>query len=191
MRDWIRRLKAYFAASNMSSLDVPEQKEMFMACISQELAIALEPKLDVNSDIMACYGILEEHFLALKPLFTRRLDLFQMEKGSRNFKQFYDIVRRAANEAELDKITPDELIIFVLLSGIQTDTNLFMRLRELQQPTVQDLLIKAEIHERTLYDVTTFTRTTPLHAITAVESEEQILAAVASACQGCGRPTIE
>ncbi|TRY76504.1 hypothetical protein TCAL_15980 [Tigriopus californicus] len=114
-----------------------------------------------------------------------------MTKGSQSFRQFYDEDRRVANEAELSKLTPNEIIVFILLSGCRSDTSLFIKLLELQDPTIHDMLTKANGHENATREARAGIISEATFSITnedQVETAEEILAAIAIACQGCGRP---
>lgn len=186
MRLWMDRFKAYFSAAHVNTLDIMGQRNVFLSFIDADLAVSIEGTISNISSITTCYEALEEHFLEIKPLFTRRLALFRMTKGKRRFKEFVADVRRMSREAELNSITASQLQVFIVLAGCRDDNNLFIKLRELKDPTMADLSSKAMLHEGALKDTTGMTVTAM--KVETEESAEEILNLMASNCNGCGRP---
>jgi hypothetical protein len=140
-----------------------------------------------TSTVEHCLKAIEDHFLTLKPLFTRRLELFKMTKGARPFKIFVADLRRHATEAELADITTDQLLVYLALASTRSDTTLFIKLRKLKDPSLDDLQSKADAHEAASHDATT--NAIPISAIsTNIQEEtiEEVIAALAAACHGCG-----
>lgn len=125
---------------------------MFKNFLHSDLCVGVDEDLEKATSIDACYLVIEQHFLELKPLFTRRLALFRMKKNGRTFKDFCADLRRKAREAELHSITPAQLMVFLALAGCRDDGPLFLKLRETRDPDLTDLTCKAALHEGMLKD---------------------------------------
>lgn len=112
-----------------------------------------------------------------------------MKKSGRSFKDFCADLRRRAREAELSSITPDQLMVFLAIAGCRDDGPLFVKLREIKDLDMNDLACHATIHEGMLKDSAALhlpKTTETLMAAKATPSAEEILAAVAANCKGCG-----
>lgn len=186
LRLWVDRFKAYFLAAHVDTLDLMGQKNVFLSFIDADLAVSVEDTVSDASSISKCYSALEEHFLEIKPLFTRRLALFRITKGGRTFKEFVADVRRKSREAELNSITASQLQVFIVLAGCRDDNNLFIKLRELKDPEMADLSSRALLHEGALKDAKDMTISTM--KVETEETAKEILSLMASSCSGCGRP---
>lgn len=87
--------------------------------------VVIEEEIRTTTSVDACCLVLEKHFLELKPLFTRRLALFNMKKNKQPFKDFVADLRRHAREAELSSITTTQWLTFLALAGCREKKVLF------------------------------------------------------------------
>lgn len=182
MRIWLEKFQAYYEASHAEVLTLTGRKAIFKNFLTADLCVVVEEDIKKATSIDACHLILERHFLDIKPLFSRRLALFQIKKDKRPFKDFVADLRRRAREAELSSITPGQLLTFLAIAGCKEEKIIFTKLRELKDPSVSDLLEKAAQFEGVMKDVAL-----PSPVFEPI-SAEAILAAVAVSCGGCGYP---
>lgn len=182
MRVWIEKFQAYYEASHAEVLTLNGRKAIFKNFLTADLCVVIEEDVKKATSIDACHLILEKHFLDVKPLFSRRLALFQIKKDKRPFKDFVADLRRRAREAELSSITTGQLLTFLAIAGCKDEKIVFAKLRELKDPSMSDLLEKAAQFEAVLKDVEL-----PSPVVQAISADE-IIAAVAASCGGCGYP---
>jgi hypothetical protein len=106
-----------------------------------------------------------------------------------------DLCRNVA-EADIKNMSAEQLMVFMLLMGCQTETALFVELQKLVDPTITDLMTKAETIQQALRDASVTTAVVATVATVAtnvtaclpvVKTKAEIIAALASACGGCGR----
>lgn len=148
MRAWIDKFRAYFGASHMETLDICEQRAYFLAMIEGDLLLTMSGRIQSHHSIEDCIAILEERFLEIYPLFGRRLAWKQCKKKpSQKLIDYYHQLRRIGNEAELDKLTVEEHHMFELILACKHETELFLRLLEIANPTLEKVLATANAFE--------------------------------------------
>jgi hypothetical protein len=195
MRDWVVRFRSYASTSNIKLVSLDDQRAILRNCLAPELAINMEGVLaTAGTTVDVCIAAIETHFLSLKPLFTRRWECFKIKKNRRPFKDYVADLRRNVAEADFKAMTDEQLMVFMLLLGCQTETAMFVELRKLPDPSIAELMNKAETLEQALGDASVTTAVVAAVAVVAgpvarpvVETPAEIIAAVAAACGGCGR----
>jgi hypothetical protein len=195
MRNWIVRFRSYASTSNIKLVGMADQRSVLRACLAPDLEVNLEGGLaTLASTVETCLLAIEAHFLSLQPIFTRRWYCFRIKKSGRPFKDYVADLRRSVAEADIKNMSAEQLMVFMLLMGCQTETALFVDLRKLVDPTITDLMTKIKTIEQALKDalVTTAVVTTVTTVATnvaaclpVVETKAEIIVALASACSGC------
>jgi hypothetical protein len=189
MRNWLVRFQSYASTSNIHLVGVADQRAVLRGCLAPDLEVNLEGVLATPASTVAvCLTAIEAHFLSLKPLFTRRWECFKIKKAGRPFKDFVADLRRNVAEADIANISSAQLVVFMLLMGCQSETALFIELRKMTDPTITDLMAKAETMEQALRDAAVTTAVVAAVKEEKVETQAEIIAALAAACGGCGRP---
>ena len=151
MRDWVDRFREYAEVSNFSATSLKGQLGAMKACIAPEITLAIAEDLKSIEQIISA---IETHFIALYPLFKRRYDvMFNFKKEGRTFKEYADELRKRAIEAELlGGLKFNELCVFLALAATQGETALFLKLKEVEDPTMKLLLAKAAAFENALVE---------------------------------------
>ena len=89
----------------------------------------------------SCIELLEAEFLHRYPLFTRHLMFFKYEQqGSQPMSDYMIQCRRMYQEADMDKISGDDLLLYRYLAGT-SDKEMRKEILKLKSPTLRLSLI--------------------------------------------------
>jgi len=125
---WIKTFTAYFTASQFAEATLLEQQAHFRSALDSYLTskvdVHITPATPVLPDStgtdVSCIELLQQEFLVLKPLFSRRLDYFnyKQQKGQA-FTDWFDKLSKKGDEADLPKLTVDDLAAMRMLTGVE------------------------------------------------------------------------
>ena len=154
LRDWVDRLRDFFAVSGLRTQPAKEQQAHFKALIDTGLAVCLKPKLtaempvfDEDPNVDTCITLLEAEFLLRYPLVTRRYDFFRYAQGqSQSFSEYYAHLRELGDLASLEMLTTKDLYIFRLIGGLR-DQELRKDILELPELTLEHVERHGRAHE--------------------------------------------
>lgn len=147
MRSWLDKFKSYYKTSHMELLHVEEQKSFFMGRMEGEILATIKRRIVGCVNIEECYEQLEFRFLEIHPLFGRRLTWKQLQnqkKPSQRLADFYSIMRGVGDEAELDQMTVDDQYMYGLIMACRNESELFLKLLEIIEPTLEKVLSVAQ-----------------------------------------------
>ena len=149
MMKWLKRFRGYATASHVEEAPREVQIEVLESCMDPDLSDALGKKLDLaNVTLETALEALEKYFIVLYPLFDRRWKaLFETKKNGRPFTDFANGLRKRAATAELETLSHDDLLVFLLLAGCQEETTLFLDLYKVKDPTFDSIVESAVAFE--------------------------------------------
>jgi hypothetical protein len=136
MQDWVSSFRQYFGASNMELLKVDEQLGYFFARMEPALSLELREDVTDTTTLDDCVARLADKFLELYPLFHRRLEWFQLEKGrSQSVSELVTALNRAAANAEISGMTFEDWKLFRFLYCCRNEDALYLELLKVESPT--------------------------------------------------------
>ena len=125
LRAWKKRFQCFYDSHFMNEMPVKEQQIHFLSCLTTRLEARMNDVIHENTPVVptsgqptSCLELLEEEFLITHPLVNRRHDFFCCAQ-SHNEKLTDFMIRlvELAQEADLESLGKDELILFQGLSG--------------------------------------------------------------------------
>ena len=127
LASWILKFKAYFSSSKFANCPIEEQQAYFRNLVDVNLEsrianriLPTTPVLSGRANIVSCISILEEEFDCKYPLFSGRVALFkQQQKEGQLMSDFEAKVRANGDHAKLHELTPDDVIMLILLAGFK------------------------------------------------------------------------
>ena len=146
--DWRRSYRAYHSASRLSQLAVPEQQAFFMACLDPIVATEIRQRVADDTPVLedpdisdkSCIQEISIFFKEVYPLFTRRLMFFRLRQSQgQSFAEFYAELRRTGDEADLEDLSQDDLMVHRLLAAVR-DNDLREELMKRREPTLAQIL---------------------------------------------------
>ena len=143
LRIWIRKLNAFFTASNLKEASLEEQKAHLAACIDDKLNLRLVEKIDLAMNVLDgadnCVQIIKKEFSDRYPLFQRRLEYFTMKRKEGELCSDAILrVRAMGDDADLAGITAEDLTIFSSIR-IVDDKKLREKLLDIPNPTLRQI----------------------------------------------------
>ena len=152
-RSWCRKFRAFYTTSGLDKYTIEEQQAYLNVCLDVSLETKIRDKVDRTTPIFgnrgqdSCIQVLEEEFLLKYPVFTRRLEFFKyVQAKNQAFSDFSTKLREKGDEADLGKLTVDELYVFRYICGC-SDSKLQERLLKIEKPTLEDLNKEARAYE--------------------------------------------
>ena len=151
LRTWIHSYRAYHTASRFDKASVPEQQAYFIRVLDSHLAEHVRSKKNENTpiyedpgdtSIVSCIKIIQDFFLLKYPLTLRRFEFFSYkQEPGKSFLDFKVALEAKANEADLHKLTPEDMKVFRLIAGT-TNTKLQNKFLTMKDEPTLDLLEK-------------------------------------------------
>ena len=105
----------------MDLLEIPDQQLYLQSCIEPVLFQKILNKIDDTTEIYGddgCIQMLVTDFDQWWPLFNRRMTFFDAEQGpQQNLSSFVDELEELAEEADIEDISLEDVLIFRILGG--------------------------------------------------------------------------
>ena len=145
LRSWLDQFRTYFATSGMDELTYAIQQSYFLQCLGKDLRGRVEETIDkgttpVFGDGDSCISTLQAIFLKRYPLFKRRLSFFDAGQARGQLMSSYYIeLRKLHREADITKLTAEDLLLYKLLCGCINE-EMRKELFRLKKPTLQEVL---------------------------------------------------
>ena len=136
---WANKFRSYHEANKMFEMSNISQQGHFKNVLDTYLTVAVEGKIKPDWPIynpvnpeQSCMHVLEQEFLQLEPLFTRRCSYFGMEKcpSGSDFTQWAQKVVMLGESADVKSMKPEDHTMQVLLRTC-SDSKLKLKLMEL------------------------------------------------------------
>ena len=160
-----RLFQSYFALSKLNLAATVDQQNSLIMLLDQELQNHLLTTVDPDTPIfddpndpkvVSCFSILEDRFRESYPLLVRRLNFFLLkQQKDENFAAFNAKLKQARLDADIDKMQPNDHMIFRIITGI-SDNNIREKLLKLKAPTlevVESTILAAESAKASLQAV--------------------------------------
>jgi len=154
-RIWRARFDAYYSSSNMDKAQVADQRAYLFNCLDTALEKRLRPFCLKDTPVyntqtcFGCMGRLDEEFKDLYPLLVRRLNfLKETQKEGQSYTEFMATLRAQRDEADLARMSPDDLFIMRMIAGTH-DSKLREKFLREETPTIDRLERIAREYERT------------------------------------------
>ena len=149
-RMWLKQFKAFYTTSGLKDRPIVEQQAYIQACLDPKLDQRIQDSIDMDTPIFeenSYVSFLEQDLLVRYPLFTRRLEFFKCTQAkNQSFTEFSAALRSKGNEADLHKLTTDDLFVFRYICGT-TDQDLKTRFLRLKDPDKGGLESEARAYE--------------------------------------------
>ena len=163
LNNWSEEFKAFYSASKLDRCTAPEQHAYLYKCLDIELASLV--RLAVNSStpmfgaIGSCFAILQKKFDETYPLYVRRLRFFQhSQTQGQRFDDFWTKLQQLANEADLNSLSTEDLLVFRIVGGC-SDTLLREKFLQLSNPSLSDITTEAATWEGVRRSLATYDAT--------------------------------
>ena len=163
LRTWIESYKAYYTGSHFEKATVPERQAYFIKCLDSYLQNHVRSKIDTDTPVfkdpnnpekLSCIQVLEDYFLLTYPLVARRFDLFSHKQATgESFLEFKTKMCAKANEADLEKLSKEDLLAFLLIAGTSNEKlqRKFLTLKD--DPTLKTIEQEAHALESTQHSM--------------------------------------
>ena len=128
LRAWKKRYKIYYESHHMEDMPIEEQQAYFLSCLTPTLEARMNSVITQSNHVLpkpnevvkSCFQLLEDEFLLTYPLVNRRHDFFVCsQSNNQKLTDFILNLRKLSEEADLEKLSPDQLILFRALAGTQ------------------------------------------------------------------------
>ncbi len=153
LHDWIKQFTAYYDSSRMNLASIGEQQAYFFACLDSSLGTRLRTKIadDLRifgpADVPSCIVTLKEEFLALHPIFMRRLEFERHNQASGQlFTDWIAQLKQLGGEADLADVTVEDRYMMRYITGT-CDEQLRRKFLEADDPTQAKFEDIARAHE--------------------------------------------
>jgi len=141
---WIQKFEAFFVASRLRLAPIQEQQAYFRACVEEALMARFNDRIGANTAVLpnpqmpgdeSCIQFLKEEFRDQHPLVSRRYNFFkETQKPGQAFSDWAISLKRYGDEAELVRVTEDDIYVMRYLTG-GYDERLRRRLLRVEEPT--------------------------------------------------------
>lgn len=126
MEHWKKQFKAFFTSSHLELRPLHEQQQHFCSAIDSNLLAIMETRIRDNTNIftndedeVTCFKIMEEEFLTMYPLDTRRLEFLSLKQREReSFSDYLARGQKLKDLAAMPTFKDDDLFKLVLVSGM-------------------------------------------------------------------------
>ena len=120
-RMWVAAFRRFHEASNLKSQPIATQQGYLLRALGSDLQDVVEQKLTPTMPLFGpagCIDILEGEFRAMYPIFSRRVDFFQVkrEQGEEP-EDFFRRLHKLAQMADLKGMTQEELTTFRFIAA--------------------------------------------------------------------------
>ena len=150
MRVWAAQFKGFYDISDLKNESVLNQQLFFFKCVDTKLDSTLRMSIDESTPIFgsgSCMEILVDWFKVTHPVFTRRIEFWRYnQQMGQLFSEWVANLRLRGEEADLDKMTVDEIYVHRIVEGC-VDLELKNRLLKLKKPTMADITEEAAAYE--------------------------------------------
>ena len=146
---WFEQFKSWYSASFLDRAQVAEQQQYLKCLLDSSLVAILGYQINEQTKIYGsdanpgCIEILKTEFESANPTFSLRLALFEYSQGHQSFVEFVANVQKKARLAKVTQISPDELIVHILIKGAKSD--LRAKFWKLENPTLAALVKEARV----------------------------------------------
>jgi hypothetical protein len=150
LRSWVSRYRSYYSTNTMDNLIIENQQAYFKDCLDPKLEARVNTKLQPDTPIFghdSCTEILQNEFLVLYPLFTRRFQFFAHRQAQGQvFSEYEATLRQKGDEADLQTLTVDDIYVFRYVCG-SCNNELQKKFLRLLNPTLNDLQREVRAYE--------------------------------------------
>ena len=141
--EWGEQFQAYFRTSNFKACELTDQHAYLRQCMNKKLWFRVSENIQADTPIFgdeeSCMGLLLSEFQERYPKFNRRLRFFRSEQEQGQSMTDYMIKNKQLfDEADINDITDEELLLFRNLSGCR-DKRLREKLLEIEVRTLDEL----------------------------------------------------
>ena len=159
LRQWCEKLQAFFASNGLERVTLLEQQSYVKSLIDDDLSVKVFVNVDDQTEVFGNDGVvklIKDEFLLRYPLFSRRLEFFRYSRGqNQSPSNFVANLTLLGYEADLGKLSQDEIMVFRILTGVK-DEQLLTKLLELKEPTFVNVKLKITNYESTKASKATF-----------------------------------
>ena len=123
---WLRAFNDFYVTSGLENSTLAKQQAYFRSCLDPTLENSLNPKILPGTPIQptldpgqnSCIGLLKEAFVTEYPIFTRRLDYFQVkQKPNQKYSEFYKLLKKHQAESDVAALDVDALMTMLMMTG--------------------------------------------------------------------------
>ena len=159
LRLWIEKLQTYCEASRMGDKPHNERIAYVSQCLSPYLyekirgsitgATPVLPGADPN--LASVVSLIREEFASRYPLFTRRLEFFDSRQPGQPsaLSDCYVELIKLSKEADLERMTPQDIIVFRVIFGMTDDAlrKRFFAEKDLNLKRMEDIIREHEVSQ--------------------------------------------
>ena len=150
LSSWVDKFRAFYSVSKLERATLPDQQAFLIQCLDLDLETYLKQHISDTTEIFgddSCMSLLQEKFLKIYPIFSRRLDFFRFSQApGQKASDFYTKLRQKGNEANLSGLDIDQQYVFRIICGL-TDSRLKGKLLKLVNPDLDEVLEEIELYE--------------------------------------------
>jgi len=163
LNNWSEEFKAFYTASKLDKCTIPEQHAYLYKCLELELAstvrLAANSTTPIFGAIGSCFAVLQKKFEETYPLYVRRLRFFRYsQKPGQRFDDFWTQLQQLANEADLNSLSTEDLLVFRIVGGCSDDL-LREKFLRLSNPSLSDITTEAATWEGVRRSLATYDQT--------------------------------
>ena len=154
-RTWKKQFRVYFESAQLGALPCSQQQAYLCNCLDTVLRARIDreashttPVYTPIAGLMTCMSILDQTFLEMYPIHTRRKHFFDArQKEGQSAIEFREELLSLLEEADGANITCNDLICMMLQIGL-SDSNLQRELGSIRNPTLDAFSEKIEGFEQ-------------------------------------------
>ena len=169
LQNWSEEFKAFYSLSKLDLCTVPEQHAFLLKCLDLELAsmvrLATNSTTPIFGAIGSCFAVLQKKFDETYPLYVRRLRFFRYaQTPGQRFDDFWTQLQLLANEADLNSLSTEDLLVFRIVGGC-SDELLREKFLRLRSPSLTDITSEAAAWEGVRRSLATYETAAPTPSI--------------------------
>ena len=198
-RLWVSAFTRFYDASGLSEHIVAVQQGYLLQAIDSDLRKVIEPKLSSAMKVFGtggCLEVIEEEFKLIYPIFSRRLDFFQVKQDpGEDSADFLNRITSLGDMADLESMNKEDLTVFRFITCC-TDKRLQDKLFELKRKdftAVKEVVLQHSRQVKAEASMAAKQITAPIAAVTRGPPGQRprprnpIPELLKGRCTGCGR----
>ena len=142
LTDWMETFESYYEVSNLRTTALHIQRRFFLKNLNTTLKTYCKEHIKDDTPVFgptdSCYAILLKRFESKYPIFYKRVMYFTYKQEGNNSTDFCTELSNLAKEADIEGLTPDDIHIFRIITGLN-DQRLREKLLKLDKPTLEQV----------------------------------------------------
>ena len=205
-RMWMSAFRRFFDASGLEKHNAATQQGYLLRGLEIDLRKVIELKITTAMKLYGaggCMDVLEEEFRIIYPLFSRRVDFFQLRPDTgEDVADYLHFVVATSDMADLEAMNKEDLAAFQFIASC-ADSRLRDKLFKLKRKDLTTVNVVVEQHARQLKAETTLAgKQAPIAAVNCIQNQTPAaqrrsqprqqhlaLAELKGRCAACGDPS--